>query len=395
MNIEELKNIFEINFPNDRINGTLHCPYRVCPLGSHIDHQHGIVSGFALDVGVDLVYSKQYEPIVEIYSVNYFNNSIKFAICNDFFIHNNWGDYARASMKVLLDNGYTLKYGFNAVLNGNLPIGGLSSSAAVILLYITAFCKVNDITLEKDKLINLAYSAERDYIGLNVGKLDQSCEVLCEKDHLLYLDTANNGYKNIIKNELAPQFKIAILFSGVSRQLVNSKYNTRVDECRSAAYTLKAFGNLDYGKIKDTYLRDVPYEVYEEYKDKLPKDFAKRAEHFYSEMQRIKDGVFAWENGDLNTFGQKIFESGNSSIYNYECGSDELKTLYEIMVDTPNIYGGRFSGAGFKGCCMAIVNPKHTEEIEEYVTKRYLDKFPNLKENFSIHFCDTSDGIKF
>ena len=28
--------------------------YRVCPLGAHVDHQHGLVTGFAIDKGVDL-----------------------------------------------------------------------------------------------------------------------------------------------------------------------------------------------------------------------------------------------------------------------------------------------------------------------------------------------------
>jgi galactokinase/galacturonokinase len=28
-------------------------PYRVCPLGAHVDHQHGLVTGFAIDKGVD------------------------------------------------------------------------------------------------------------------------------------------------------------------------------------------------------------------------------------------------------------------------------------------------------------------------------------------------------
>lgn len=51
-------------------------------------------------------------------------------------------------------------------------------------------------------------------------------------------------------------------------------------------------------------------------------------------------------------YGQLVFESGKSSIYSYECGCDELKKLYEIMVDTDGIYGGHFSGAGFKGCCI-------------------------------------------
>ena len=53
-------------------------------------------------------------------------------------------------------------------------------------------------------------------------------------------------------------------------------------------------------------------------------------------------GASAWRNGNLNEYGRLIFESGYSSIANYECGCDELKTLYTIMRSTDGIYGGRF-----------------------------------------------------
>ena len=60
-----------------------------------------------------------------------------------------------------------------------------------------------------------------------------------------------------------------------------------------------------------------------------------------------------------------LFESGESSINNYESGSEELITLHNIINSTDGIYGGRFSGGGFKGCCIALVNPDYLEEIEK------------------------------
>lgn len=81
------------------------------------------------------------------------------------------------------------------------------------------------------------------------------------------------------------------------------------------------------------------------------------ATHYYEETAHAQAGASAWRNGNLNEYGRLIFESGYSSIANYECGCDELKTLYTIMRSTDGIYGGRFSGAGFKGCCMAFIDP--------------------------------------
>ena len=104
-----------------------------------------------------------------------------------------------------------------------------------------------------------------------------------------------------------PDFEIAIIFSGLERKLAGSAYNMRVDECKAASYALKGFAHLEYGKFNDTYLRDVPAGIFLQYKDKLPSNWAKRAEHFYSENERVKKGVKAFQNGNLEEFGKLIF----------------------------------------------------------------------------------------
>ena len=105
-------------------------------------------------------------------------------------------------------------------------------------------------------------------------------------------------------------------------------------------------------------------------------------------------GRQAWESGDLKKFGNLTFESGESSIYNFEAGSIQLKKIHEILFETKGVYGGRFSGAGFKGCAMALVAPQYKEEIEYNITKKYLKEFPELEGKFSVHFCNTADGVR-
>jgi galactokinase/galacturonokinase len=167
----------------------------------------------------------------------------------------------------------------------------------------------------------------------------------------------------------------------------------RVDEVKSAAYALMAFSGMEYGKFSEARLRDVPEEVYRQYADRLPESWRKRAEHYYTEVDRVRRGAEAWRRGDIEAFGKLSFESGHSSIYNYETGSPELKKLYEIMTETPGIYGGRFSGAGFKGCCMALIDPAYETSIGEKVTREYLAAFPHLEGKFSVHFCESADGV--
>ena len=103
-----------------------------------------------------------------------------------------WGDFLKAAI-VALSRKYLIHNGIKGVIEGTLPVGGLSSSAAVILTYLNAICIANNINMTKAEIINNAIWAEREYIGVNVGKLDQSCEVYCKKNGLLYLDTLDDS----------------------------------------------------------------------------------------------------------------------------------------------------------------------------------------------------------
>lgn len=248
--------------------------------------------------------------------------------------------------------------------------------------------------MDSMELILTAKAAENQYVGVSCGKLDQSCEVLSKRNHLLYLDTKGDSYELIPTSEAMKPYKIGIFFSGLERSLKNSKYNLRQDECKAAAYALMGYAGLDYGTFAEARLRDVPYEVFMAYKNRLPELWCRRAEHFYSEFARAEKGAELWRKGDLEGYGQLVFESGQSSIYSYECGCDELKKLYEIMRETDGIYGGRFSGAGFKGCCMALIDPDKVEDIEAKVTGEYLKAFPGLEGKYSFYVCESADGVK-
>lgn len=387
--------MFEHIYPNTREEdiSRVTCPYRLCPLGAHSDHQFGIISGFALDHGVELAFCVNPSRVVELDSCN-FDGRVQFIIQPDMPPREDWGRYAQGAVWALLKKNYKLVHGIRGVIRGSLPVGGLSSSAAVIISYILALCKANGIRLTPDKLIDLALAAEKEYVGLSVGRLDQSCEVLSLRDNLLYLDTETQQCQWIPKSPAMPPYEFAVFYSGVSRTLTGTAFNKRVDECKASAYALKAMEGMEYNTVAESYLRQVPQEVYERWKDRLPENFSKRCRHFYTEFERVRQGARAWKNGDLQTFGRLMFESGKSSIENYETGSEELIAIYEIMTKTKGIYGGRFSGAGFKGCCVAIIDPQYRQSIEESVTKAYLERFPQHRGAFSVHFCNSADGAR-
>lgn len=372
---------------------TAFTPYRICPLGAHSDHQLGKITGFAIDKGIHIAYGPKQNGVVEIASLQFPKRAQWFVSGTPKECQGDWADHLRGAT-IALNERYPLRTGLCAVIDGELPIGGLSSSAAVIITFLSALCKLNSITLSPSELIEISKEAENKYVGVSCGKLDQSCEVYCRKEKLLYMDLKDDSFELIPENPNMKPYEIVIFFSGVERSLAGSKFNMRVDECRSAAYALKALSGMDYGKFEETNLRDVPYEVYLEYRDRLPENWAKRAEHWYTEFKRVEEGAAAWRNGDIEKFGRLSFESGKSSIDNWETGSPELITLYNIMTKAKGIYGGRFSGAGFKGCCMAIIDPAHESEILDFVEREYLKAFPKLRGRYSAHVCHTADGVK-
>lgn len=366
-------------------------PYRICPIGAHSDHNLGKITGLAIDKGIHLAYKPKYNGVIEMSSLQ-FSKRAQWHIKDVGEKTGDWADYLRGATYALA-NRFPLTVGISGVIEGSLPIGGLSSSAAVILAFLSALCKANGIHTEPQQLIEIAYDAEKNYVGVNVGTLDQSCEVLSKKDHLLYLDCKDNQFELIPTDPNMKPYQIAVFFSGLEHSLAGSRYNMRVDELRSGVYALQAFAGMDYGKFQEANARNVDYEIYQAYKDRLPVQWAKRCEHWYSEFRRVEEGAEAWRRGDLERYGELSFESGWSSIHNWESGAPEQIKLYEIMRETSGIYGGRFSGAGFKGCCMALIDPLKADEIRETVERQYLNAFPEMTGKYSFHLCESADGL--
>ena len=408
-------------------------PYRVCPLGAHVDHQHGLVTGFAIDKGVDLWFNvngngqraslahtfrcenvngndngnvnvngnstlnTQHStlPLGRVHLVSRtFEGKVDFDITQPSQIReHHWGDYARGA-KYALRKRFELTRGIDGVIQGSLPVGGLSSSAAVLIAYVMAFAKANDITLRPFEVVKIASEAEREYIGLNNGILDQACIALGKKDGLLFLDCDSNDWRIIKRHPEMPDFEIGIFFSGLTRSLVNSDYNLRVYECKTAAWNMLAYTDQPLKTFDKTFLRDIPKATFEKTRIAMPQRFARRAEHFYSEYRRVRQGVTAWETGNMKLFGKLSFDSCESSIHNYECGSPELIAIYEIMRSLPGVYGGRFSGAGFKGACIALVDPAYKAQIESVLTEKYLAQFPEYEKTFQIFWVKPDDGAR-
>ncbi|GAB2267422.1 hypothetical protein Dimus_002405 [Dionaea muscipula] len=421
------------------------CPYRICPLGAHIDHQGGSVSAMTINMGILLAFipSGTLQLVGSTYSgircqffcltaraeITYlkvtlrsgqFKGEVTFRI--DQFQKQkqsekangmpnvkgsqleeecNWGAYARGAVYALQSRGCNLNQGITGFIRGSegLDSSGLSSSAAVGIAYLLALESANNLSVSPTENIEYDRVIENEYLGLNNGILDQSAILLSSYGCLTFMNCKTKEYKLIHPPDLSKNhvngvrksYKILLARSGLKLALACDKgYNCRVAECKKAArILLDACGKHHVEPL----LSNVEQEVYEAHKDKLDPVLAGRAEHYYSENMRVMQGLEAWTLGRLDEFGKLISASGRSSIENYECGCEPLIQLYEVLLKAPGVFGARFSGAGFRGCCIALVDGNYAKDAASFVLKEYRRLQPELASKIepetAVLICDS------
>ena len=133
-------------------------PYRICPIGAHSDHQLGKITGFTIDKGIYIAYGPKMNGIIEIRSLQFPKRAQWHVMEVPKEKENDWADHLRGAT-IALFKRYPLRIGLSAVIDGELPIGGLSSSAAVIISYLYALSTINNIKLTKKELITISQEA--------------------------------------------------------------------------------------------------------------------------------------------------------------------------------------------------------------------------------------------
>jgi galactokinase len=366
-------------------------PLRVCPLGAHVDHQGGMVTGMTVDRSVLMAAIESNGPEFAIDSMD-FPGSVTVDVTAEYEpAKGHWGDYVRAAVAAL-GSEYTLRRGLRAVISGELAGSGLSSSAAVLIAYLTGLARVNGIELTPTETALLVQRAENSYIGVASGLLDPSVMVHAERGKLTLIDCLDTSVRQIESPLLSDPVAVVVAFSGAARTLVGSGFNRRVDECRRAARTLLATSGGT--PTPESRLRDVERAVFAEEGHRLPRNLRQRAAHFFGEMERVTEGVEAWGRGDVVRFGELMTMSGESSIIRYECGTEPLETLFELLRNEPGVYGARFSGGGFGGTCIALAAPEACAEIVASVARRYDEQHPDLARNAAYRVCDTAGPMR-
>ena len=105
-------------------DGIAFCPYRVCPMGAHSDHQFGKITGLAIDKGIHIAYGVKQYGVVEMYSMQFPKRAQWHVSQMPEKPVGDWADYLRGATWAL-SKKYPLRVGICGVIEGTLPIGGL------------------------------------------------------------------------------------------------------------------------------------------------------------------------------------------------------------------------------------------------------------------------------
>ncbi|MFI3214750.1 MAG: galactokinase [Eubacteriales bacterium] len=343
-------------------------PGRVNMIGEHTDYNGGHVFPAALTIGTYGVARKRTDNKLRFFSMNFEGLGVIESSLEELTPNKKagWTNYPKGVMWAFGERGMVVPTGMDLLLFGNIPNGsGLSSSASVEVLTGFILRDFFGFDVTNQDLALIGQFSENNFNGVNCGIMDQFAIAMGNKDHAIFLDTADLSFEYApIKLENA---KIVIACSNKKRGLGDSKYNERRAECEEALEEIKSVIGIES-------LGDLTEEQFETYKVAIKSDVrTKRAKHAVYENQRTIKAVEALKNNDVTLFGELMNASHVSLRDDYEVTGIELDTLVEEAWKIDGVIGSRMTGAGFGGCTVSIVKEEAIDNFIETVGAAYKE----------------------
>ena len=336
-------------------------PGRVNLIGEHTDYNDGFVLPAAIDLEIRICFVATDDRRVELTRLDT-DERLGFELDAIGSPREEWIDYVAGVAQALAERDVPMR-GLRGVIASDLPISsGLSSSAALELGAAWALA-VERPPLEPMEMALVGQRAENSHVGVRSGLMDQFAVAFGERGAALLLDCRSREHETVpLPLERA---RLVVCDSQAPRELANSAYNERREQCELAVAQLRAAGEVVNS------LRDVDMLMLDRHAALLDPVARARAHHVVAENDRVLATVAALRQGDLAAVGRLFAESHASLRDLYQVSSAELDALVEIAQATPGVIGARMTGAGFGGCTVNLVEPEALERFTEAITGEY------------------------
>ena len=365
--------------------------------------EHGDYNGTELfGVGTDRFIWMAYKPNgtdrVRIYSGNFPDDGVVEFTLGDVpepkSVYESWARFPYGVDYVLHREGMKLDKGFDAVLYGNIPGGGMSRSASLSLNLIGSMLDVNGIEVaDQFKIVDMAQAVENDYIGSPCGQLDQIMILFAREGMGTHYNPKTQTIDYVAIGDGATDFRIVGLDTGTVRPgLEKSTYKIRRAECEELVELAKTagFDITCLGDIKDEGLYN---DVLAKFKESQP-DLCDRMTYIYKAQKRFYEMMDAWKAGDIETVGAIFREDGYGLRDEYKISGDELETMCDIVREVDGVLGERMLGGGDKGASGALVRADSVDAVKAAVDSEYPKRQGDYADKYAVHVCRIVDGIK-
>ncbi|MFI4911774.1 MAG: galactokinase [Sedimentisphaeraceae bacterium JB056] len=365
--------------------------------------EHGDYNGTELfGVGTDRFIWMAYKPNnsgkFRFFSENFPNDGIiefdASSIPAPMSIPDSWARFPYGVAYILKEEGYELNKGFDAVLYGNIPGGGMSRSASLTLNLILSMCDANGIEIEDQlTIIDIAVAVENKYIGSPCGELDQIMILFAKEGMGTHYNPADRSINYVPLGEGATDFRIIGLDTGTVRPgLEKSSYKIRRAQCEELVEKIKAAG-YEINCLADIKDEALYNELYNKFSQTDPA-LVNRMKYIYGAQQRFYKMLDAWRAGDIETVGAIFREDGIGLRDDYIISGPELESMCDIVRTVDGVLGERMLGGGDKGAAGALVKAEAVEQLEAAVNTAYPRSRPHLSDKYAVHVCKVVDGIK-
>lgn len=374
--------------------GAAWAPGRVNLIGEHTDYTAGYVLPLAVDRVVAFAGRSRLDLQVRLWSAH-FKEWASFSLADlpaSFERQREqvpaWARYVLAVAAELCQVGLRLT-GFDAVLQGDVPVGGGMSSSAALEVAALQACQLfardpgpSSAPLPPLQAAQLCQQAEWRASGVHCGILDQAAACLGRPAQAVLLDCRSLSYRYL--PFVFPQIALVVIDSGVRRELATSAYNERRQQCEQAAHLLSVQAGRPLAS-----LREVTPEIFLRYASALPALLRKRAGYVLAENQRVLQAATSLEQHDLPGMGALLWQTHSGLRDEYEVSCVEMDTLVELARGVPGVLGARMMGGGFGGCTLNLVRVEAVAALSQAVQEQYPAR---TGRSASLDVCQAAGG---
>ncbi|MCF8465521.1 MAG: galactokinase [Flavobacteriales bacterium] len=355
------------------------CPGRVNLIGEHIDYLGGLVLPMAISLGITALIVPNKSTKIHVHSTD-FDETIEFNLGSlPIAKQKHWSDFILGVLLHLREQGDELS-GCDVLLDSNLPKGaGLSSSAALeVLSYFMFHSVFKGKEPNRTQMALDCQKIENEFVGLNCGIMDQFAVANGKENQAIVLNCSSLDHE-FVPISLA-DYTFLIINTNKPRTLAESAYNQRRSECGESLNIISKQRHIE--NLTEATLRDL-----ELISDPILK---KRTRHAITEQLRVQDSIAALSTGNLKAFGKLMNESHASLRNDYDVSCDELDFIATNLQNNSDCLGVRMTGAGFGGCCVALVNSKMVKNISKPLSETFKARFGMSP---SFYDCKPSHGV--